>query len=533
MSTNGNDDINFALYATLGQLTTVLVNAYSGQTITIDEEMNIHTGAIIDGLGGTDSINMTNHGDFLSLHDVNTGMQVIFNVERFFAGSGGDIIVMDSETVELGDLMMFGSGGNDILWGNVGNDQIFGGPGDDLIDGGPGNDWVSGEGDDDIVGGGAGDDLVEGGAGNDILYGGYGVLQHIIDKQFSDTLEFPELQEGVNIADLGLNATDNLGVVEGNLTVDFDTTVTLTFRDGFAGYNNTLGAYQVLDDGTIASASVLWGNVKDAGIDVTHTVDLDLGANGGAFGFFIVADGNDVNGGYAGLDITGDGVLSFIYDYGGANERAANIADDASMISLVYNDGVTTTVINGPIYHTTGRDGETNLNPDGQIHAISGLVSLDDNNLLRVGFEDLPNLGDADYEDVLFDLDITAVVEPGINGTGNDVLNGGAGADILYGEDGADTFLFTVMDGNTDLIMDFSLAEGDIIDIADLLTGYDDGVDDINDFLMMVNNGGDTELHVNADGDIGGVFDVVASLENTALGVGLEDLIASGNLVVV
>ncbi|GJL85645.1 MAG: hypothetical protein DHS20C02_14200 [Micavibrio sp.] len=548
MATNNDDSLFFQ--GTLGQLTTTLVNAYSGDIIEIfDETFNVNNTSY-DGLGGFDTMFMTNFGDFLAV-DNNVGMQVLQNVELIIAGSGGDVINLSSNTSILGDVIILGGAGNDVLWGNAGNDTILAASGDDIVDGGPGNDFVAGENDNDIVGGGLGDDTVDGGSGNDILYGGHGVLQHVLDKQFSDMLIFPDLQEGVNIVNLVPPGTPNLGIVQGNLTVDFDTTVELTFRDGFAGYNNTLGAYEVTADGTIVAATALWGNVKDAGINTAHVIDLPLGGDGGDFGFFIIADGDRVNNGYTGLDITDDGVLSFVFDLGGAGERAAKITDDGNFISLVYDDGLTETVLNGPIYHTTDRGGSPDLNWDGQTHAVSGLISEGDTNSLRIGFEDLPNLGDADFEDVLFDLDFTAVVTPGIGGTGNDKLLGGTGDDMLYGEDGddilnggagidimsggagSDQFIYKQLDGLTDTITDFEVGVGnDVINLTDILVGYDDGVDDINDFIHLIANGSDTEVQFNSDGDIGGAFITVALLEDVALAVGLNDLINDGNVVV-
>ncbi len=546
--TNNDDSLIFS--GTLGQLTTTLVNAYSGDIIEIfDETFNVNNTAY-DGLGGIDTMFMTNFGDYLAV-DNGVGMQVFNNIEIIIAGSGGDVIDLSSSTSILGDVIILGGAGDDILWGNVGNDTILAASGDDIVDGGPGNDTIDGGGDNDKVGGGLGDDTVEGGSGNDILYGGHGVLQHILDKQFSDSLIFPDLQEGVNIVNLVPPGTPNLGIVQGNLSIDFDTTVELTFRDGFAGYNNTLGAYEVAADGTMISTTVFWGNVKDAGIDTTHVIDMPLGSNGGDFGFFIIANGDRVNNGYTGLDITGDGVLSFVFDLGGVGERAATVFDDGNFISLVYDDGVTQAVLNGPVYHTTDRGGSPDLNPDGVTHAVSGLVSEGNDNALRIGFEDLPNLGDADFEDVLFDLDITPVIIPGINGTGNDKLLGGTGDDMLYGEDGddilsggagidimsggvgSDQFIYKQLDGLTDTITDFEIGVGnDAINLTDILSGYDDGVDDINNFIHLITNGSDTEVQVNSDGDIGGAFTTVALLEDVALVVGLNDLINDGNVVV-
>ncbi|NGZ63460.1 cadherin-like domain-containing protein [Vibrio aestuarianus subsp. cardii] len=57
-------------------------------------------------------------------------------------------------------------------------------------------------------------------------------------------------------------------------------------------------------------------------------------------------------------------------------------------------------------------------------------------------------------------------------GAGNDILVGGLGADILTGDGGADIFKWTLdsVDDKTDTITDFSTAEGDVIDLTDVVS---------------------------------------------------------------
>src|SRR5690606_24664226 len=112
--------------------------------------------------------------------------------------------------------------------------------------------------------------------------------------------------------------------------------------------------------------------------------------------------------------------------------------DDGNRVVAVYNDGVSEQVLNGYHYHTTERGGDTSINWDGQAHMVSGLVDIGQHDVLRIGFEDLPNLGDADYEDVFFDINIDEIIVEGDSEDGDDILIGGAGNDILYGQDGDD-----------------------------------------------------------------------------------------------
>lgn len=82
---------------------------------------------------------------------------------------------------------------------------------------------------------------------------------------------------------------------------------------------------------------------------------------------------------------------------------------------------------------------------------------------------------------------------------GDDVLYGGSGIDFLYGGDGADTFGFDDIN-DTDHIQDFSIAEGDMLDISDLLVGYDPVTDAIGDFVAVTSDGHDTIISVDTDG---------------------------------
>ncbi len=84
---------------------------------------------------------------------------------------------------------------------------------------------------------------------------------------------------------------------------------------------------------------------------------------------------------------------------------------------------------------------------------------------------------------------------------------GGAGADVFYL-----TYESVVGDHGHDTITDFSHAEYDKLNIADLLHGYDPSVDTLSDFLQIAAVDGNTTVSVNEDGravplDESGVWD--------------------------
>ena len=118
--------------------------------------------------------------------------------------------------------------------------------------------------------------------------------------------------------------------------------------------------------------------------------------------------------------------------------------------------------------------------------------------------------------------------------SGNDILYGGFGVDTLYGESGSDVFVFenaSAFNG-IDIVHDFDIAEGDAINIADVLFGYDPLNDIISDFVQITDDGADSILSVDADGGADN-FVQVATLKNVN---GLSDeqtLEANGNLITI
>ena len=151
---------------------------------------------------------------------------------------------------------------------------------------------------------------------------------------------------------------------------------------------------------------------------------------------------------------------------------------------------------------------------------------------------------------------------------GNDILYGGAGEDILWGNDGddvlygggglyeqdwmkggfgADTYLFlsesyssntSTGPSNTDQIIEFTPAEGDVLDISDIITSYDPLTDDIANFIKVFSpdtHPGDTVIAVNHDGDVGTsgpFYSNIAILEGITLTDDVAQLVADGTIVI-
>jgi Ca2+-binding RTX toxin-like protein len=388
---------------------------------------------------------------------------------------------------------------------------------DTTIAGFSGNDTITGKGGNDVLIGGQGNDIIKGGAGNDTIIGDDAlVMKHLYS---ADNILYPNTIETINIANLNPDGTPNLGIIHGDLSSDTTQTATLTFVQTIAGYNNSLGSYLIGPDGTIQGVNLEFANVKNYQAGDTETLHLP-GSPDSDFGFFIISDGARANHDYTGLDLSGDN-LKFYYDFGQADQRLAKVTDSADHISLVYNDGTQTKILQGDVYHTTERGSDDlNINPDHQIHAVSGLNSDGNTDSLRIGFEDLRGTGDADYNDVVFDIKINPTY--GDTGTigGNDTLTGGAGAD---------TFVFTTH-GGLDTVTDFNAASGDRLDLSNLIKDYDPVDDIIAQFVHMEQQGTSQIVSVDSSGT-GQNFQAVAVLQNVS-GLNVDDLVHNGNMVV-
>lgn len=116
---------------------------------------------------------------------------------------------------------------------------------------------------------------------------------------------------------------------------------------------------------------------------------------------------------------------------------------------------------------------------------------------------------------------------------GDDRLYGQAGNDTLIGGEGGDIFVFEGANAfsGIDTVQDFSLPEGDAIDISDVLSGYTKGVDNIADFVRFVDNGADSELQVDIDGLANGSVYVQIALIVGQAGLDAAALETAGLLV--
>ncbi|WP_299381227.1 type I secretion C-terminal target domain-containing protein [uncultured Kiloniella sp.] len=113
--------------------------------------------------------------------------------------------------------------------------------------------------------------------------------------------------------------------------------------------------------------------------------------------------------------------------------------------------------------------------------------------------------------------------------SGDDLLIGGAGDDTLNGGSGADTYQFSGADaGGTDTIVGFNVKQSDVLDLSELLTGnellaaIEDGDNSelarvLDDYLDMKVNGSDTTITIDSNGKEEGGDSVTIELDNVNL----------------
>jgi len=396
-------------------------------------------------------------------------------------GAGGSIRIVDQINVHAANVieeLAFADGtvvtsfDQYELQGTSANETLrgvgIGGSGVDVIYGNDGNDYIYG-----YLNGyyGSHANFLYGGNGNDRLYGEDG----------SDTLEGGD---GIDLI-YGYAGND---VIDGGAGDD-----DLYGGAGNDIYHMGLGNDYVEDVGGGDDTFIYTGGMdaiyqRDGGndtliLDIDTTInDIDIVQSGNHYNLIIDAGVNEVQ------------LQWFFYNSYYPTE------------TIEFQDGFSTSLLDFPSWNS-GTDLADTLN---------GTASNDI--LIGKDGDDVID-GDAGDDDIH-------------GGAGSDTLYGGGGADELWGGGDADTFVFESASAfnNIDVIGDFDLAEGDAIDVSDLLSGYDPVNNAISDFIQITDNGADSILSVDADGGADNFVQIATILNVT----GLSDeanLETNGNLI--
>jgi serralysin len=96
---------------------------------------------------------------------------------------------------------------------------------------------------------------------------------------------------------------------------------------------------------------------------------------------------------------------------------------------------------------------------------------------------------------------------------------------------GADTFVFDNVSG-LETIQDFNAAQGDKLDISNILSGFVLGVSDIDDFLSFTTAGPNTSIAIDVDGTANGSNYVVIGTLTGSVGEIVQSLYDNGQIIV-
>ncbi|MEM8578889.1 MAG: Ig-like domain-containing protein, partial [Pseudomonadota bacterium] len=236
------------------------------------------------------------------------------------------------------------------------------------------------------------------------------------------------------------------------------------------------------------------------GDDDVYAGSGDDSVDGGTGNDLIFGDSNLPGGtnGPVNITIVGDGAGFtngvFVYEIDVATGTISNIQtltdDHEASLGETFSVNVAPgTVIGVGIlspqgtFFSSGYGPNLDLNPDGILHTVG--LSENPDGSVTIGFEDLLNGGDNDFDDVEVQIDLGSsgatfdnahfdysstpgVVDDGPDG--NDVLDGAEGDDTIFGEGGNDTLTggdgADVLDGGADADVIFAGA-GDVVDGGD------------------------------------------------------------------
>jgi Ca2+-binding RTX toxin-like protein len=362
---------------------------------------------LMDGGAGSNTLNGGAGDDLL----ISKGNDVISG------GDGTDELKLDETGSKVGQTLDFSAATQTLANGDAisGIEQVDfkGGAGADHITGGALNDVIFGGAGADVLFGGAGDDTIAGGPGNDTLDGGAGI----------DTVSYADATAGVKV-DLNLTTAQKTGGGGTDLLTNFENVTGSAYNDTLTGTNGD----NVIDGGagtdTVSYAKAAGG----VSVDLSQTGPQ---ATGGA-GTDTLLNIENVTGSKYADTLMGDGGNNVLNGGGGVDtvsyaNAAAGVTVDLSLTAAQDTGGA----------------------------GVDTLKSLE-------------NLTGSTFDDVLKGSLAANVID---GGAGNDTIVGGGGKDTLFGGDGADHFVFNAITDSPnssarDTIMDFSTAQGDVIDLS-------------------------------------------------------------------
>ncbi len=242
-------------------------------------------------------------------------------------------------------------------------------------------------------------------------------IEDVVDLSHMD--QFPELYAGSHLENrVGTEVFDDMVEDAQKLVINYQSEATVTFQGETAGYQNSVGAYQIKEDGTIEDVQLLWGDASTDKLTIGESTATYTGIEQGSeLGFFIISNGfgdlpSDAVSG-DGNTISETGTWMFVSpDFDPANQNPEdhqyNVNTDTGAPQMIYVEGDGTIhTQSGNVFHSLRQE---EFNPDSDVdsreHFVAGVDA--ENGILNFGIEDLMGGGDADFDDSMFSVEIDA-----------------------------------------------------------------------------------------------------------------------------
>ncbi|TLP60431.1 type I secretion C-terminal target domain-containing protein [Parasedimentitalea maritima] len=408
----------------------------------------LHGGASrnqIFGREGDDTITAEDGDNRIDGGTGNNSISVGNGKNRIVSGTGNDTILAGAgaNRIEAGDgdnHITVGGGKNRIESGS-GHDTIIAGAGSNRIEAGDGHNHIS-------TGGGS--NQIESGSGNDTIITGGG----------ADKIESGGGDDSINAGDGKNRVTAGAGD---------DTISTGTGHDrvdGGAGHDlisggegtNRLNGDEGDDTLTSGAGSDrLDGGTGNDSINAGDGNNMVFGRDGDDW--ILTGAGNDKIYGGEGNDTIFAGAGDDRID-SGAGDDSIYGGDGTNLISAGEGaDWIQAGTGNDRIYGRTGAD--TISSGDGNDRVYGGVGD----DVLNAGGGNDRVAGDEGNDTISGGSGGDQID----GGEGADRITGGAGVDTIRGGDGADVFVFNTIADVGDLIRDFSVEQGDLLDVTALL----------------------------------------------------------------
>ena len=498
---NGNDTINGGLgvnqiigsagndtlqLAALSNIDTIDFGA--GNDVFLVNAGLSFAGMVVDMGAGTDSLRAQVNG-VLDISTYTLGVELL-NLEYITDNTGTETVTGTNQADEI------------RIQADVSADTFNGLGGDDVF-------MFSGTiNSNDSIDGGAGTDQLLGSAGNDTLQ--LAALSNIDTIDFGAGDDVFLVNAGLSFAgmvvDMGAGTDSLRAQVNGVLDIS-------TYTLGVELLN-----LEYITDNTGTETVTGTNQADEIRIQVDISADMFNGLDGDdVFMFSGAGNGNDtINGGL--------GVNQII---GSAGNDTLQLAALSNIDTIDFGAGNDVFLVNAGLSFA-GMVVDMGAGTDSLRAQVNGVLDI---STYTLGVE-LLNL------EYITDNTGTETVR---GTTQNDLiyLQGDGNIDQFYGGIGADTFYVTGTLGAPDNLADFDATEGDVIDIADIIS-YDSGVGDlISDFIRLIDGGdgnpsngsGAVTLEIDADGALNGsVFQNYLVFEDQ--GISLTTMVSNGNLLV-